>query len=451
MQGRHMKWALAVAAVAATLAAILLGGCESSDGVGASSDAAADSTVADCTATGLSCVLGDECCSGYCDELYGVCGREPGSCVEAGGECHFGTECCSFSCVEARCSATQCVSDSEPCEGDGQCCSGRCDQGSCQPLNPDCRTSGNSCGADADCCSGFCLEGRCDPAPSFCTQSGDACTADFECCGGLCDVASGATLGTCALVPAGGAGGCLSAGEVCGGLYDGGELPTCGGECCSRACQPFGPTGMLICQPPSGCRPTGELCASDADCCGSEGSPDGDTAQVTCSKEGDNPLGRCDAGNACTPAGGICRLQSISCNANANCCAGNVLQHDTCKLDSLGIPRCLIAEIDCTDPSEYLGQPCATSADCCGLPCTEVGDGELPTLVCGEGCVGSGGSCTTTADCCQGLPCVIPAGSTQGTCGDEPTCSSYGQECTIDDDCCNSMRCIDGLCGQIVQ
>jgi len=31
-------------------------------------------------------------------------------------------------------------------------------------------------------------------------------------------------------------------------------LPICGGECCSRACFPYGPTGVLICQPPSGCR-----------------------------------------------------------------------------------------------------------------------------------------------------------------------------------------------------
>ena len=42
-------------------------------------------------------------------------------------------------------------------------------------------------------------------------------------------MAEEAEIGLCQLVPASGAGGCLSAGEVCGGLYDGGELPTCGG------------------------------------------------------------------------------------------------------------------------------------------------------------------------------------------------------------------------------
>jgi hypothetical protein len=209
---------------------------------------------------------------------------------------------------------------------------------------------------------------------------------------------------------------------------------------------------VLVCQPPSGCRPTGEVCGDDADCCGSAANPDGEISDVRCSKVDGNSLGRCDAGNACTPAGGICRLQDQSCNENANCCAGNVLQFDTCKLDNLGIPRCLAAEIDCTDPSEYEGMNCATSADCCGLPCTPSGSGEFPPLICGgEQCVSSGGVCTTTADCCAGLPCVIEAGSSQGTCGDTPIgCSEYGQACTTADDCCSGLPCENGVCGSVI-
>jgi len=210
----------------------------------------------------------------------------------------------------------------------------------------------------------------------------------------------------------------------------------------------------MICQPPSGCRPTGEVCAADSDCCGAEGNPDGTVSQITCSKVGNNPLGRCDNGNACTPAGGICRLQTNSCNANANCCSGNVLQKDTCKLDNLGIPRCLAAQIDCTDPSVYVGMDCATSADCCGLPCTPSTSGEFPTLTCGgDACVASGGACTNAADCCSALPCVIPPGSTQGTCGDNPgSCAEYGQQCTTSTDCCSGLACdsTTGTCGAVV-
>ena len=51
--------------------------------------------------------------------------------------------------------------------------------------------------------------------------------------------------------------------------------PECGGPCCSRACAPWGPTGVLVCQPASGCNVVGDLCTSDSDCCGSAGSPAG--------------------------------------------------------------------------------------------------------------------------------------------------------------------------------
>ncbi len=422
-----------------------LAACGSSSG-GDSSDAA----VADCTAIGMSCATGTDCCTGTCDETLNVCTRPPGSCLGSGSACQVGAECCSFACVDAACSDSQCTSDGEACSSDGECCGGSCTGDTCAPLNDSCKTSGNACTQNTDCCSQFCKDDVCNPSPSYCTQNGDACSADQECCGGSCQKTDGATLGTCSLVPASGAGSCKSAGEVCGGVWDGSPLPTCGGECCSRACLPFGPTGVLICQPPSGCRPTGEVCANDEDCCGGPGNPDNATSGVTCSKEPGNALGRCDNGRSCTPAGGICRLQSESCNENANCCSGNVLQNNTCKRDALGIPRCLAAEIDCTDPSSFEGDSCATSADCCGLPCTPVGSGEFPPLVCGGACADPGDTCTTTSDCCSGYPCNIPAGSTQGTCGNEQGCAEFGQSCTAAADCCSGLPCDNGTCGVVI-
>ncbi|HTA19380.1 MAG TPA: hypothetical protein VK989_08815, partial [Polyangia bacterium] len=222
------------------------------------------------------------------------------------------------------------------------------------------------------------------------------------------------------MAPASGAGQCLSAGELCSGgaSYTGGALPMCGGACCSRGCFPYGPTGVLICQPPSGCHPTGEICSEDADCCGSATRPDGTRSDVTCSKAAGSPIGRCDAGHACTPAGGICRLQTVQCNANADCCSGNVLQKNTCKQDILGIPRCLVAAVDCTQPdSSFTGKACASSADCCNLPCVANPSGTPPYVCNGARCVPAAGGCSVSADCCSGLSCIILPGSTKGTCG----------------------------------
>ena len=402
----------------------------------------------DCTGTGLACADDTACCTGNCDDLSGLCARVPGVCGAANDSCQAGPDCCSFSCVNGGCSGSQCTSDGASCANDSECCGGVCSGNVCAPLNPSCKTSGNTCGGNAECCSSYCHNGLCSNSPSYCVQTGDTCTTDVECCGGMCQKSGTATLGTCIVAPSSGGGGCTNAGQVCGdgAAYSGGPLPTCGGECCSRSCLPYGPTGVLICQPPSGCRPTGELCTQDGDCCGSAGLPDGATTDVMCRKEPGNPVGRCDNGNSCAAAGMICRLDTTSCNATANCCAGNVHQFDTCHLDNLGIPRCGVA-VDCSNPQAQVGMACASSADCCGLPCTPNGTG---TFVCGGSCVVQGGTCTTAADCCAGLPCNVPPGSSSGTCGMPQGCSSYGQSCTIAADCCNGVPCTNGTCVSII-
>ncbi|HEY3235735.1 MAG TPA: hypothetical protein VGJ84_13545, partial [Polyangiaceae bacterium] len=270
--------------------------------------------------------------------------------------------------------------------------------------------------------------------------------------------------GICGTVQAAGAGGGLLAGAVCGGVYVPGQaLPICGGECASRACFPWGPTGVLVCQPPSGCHPTGELCRSDVDCCGSATLPDGTSADTSCSKAPGAELGLCDQGHKCSPAGSICRLQTNSCNATDVCCSGNVQQYNTCKQDNLGIPRCTIQpNLDCTDPSAYVGKACASSADCCKLPCVP-NPGGTPPYICGSACVPEGGTCTTTADCCAPLLCEIQPGSTNGTCKKPlppppmdagppppPPCAAYGQACMVDSDCCNGVPCMGNVCQIVV-
>jgi hypothetical protein len=286
--------------------------------------------------------------------------------------------------------------------------------------------------------------------------------------------AQGATVGICEQPRVGGAGNCTVAGQACGAetvvdggfaIFDGG-VPACGGECCSRACAPHR-SGLMVCQPPSGCRPTGEICRSDADCCGFGGEK-GVTGVGSCNK--DNPtdaVGRCDNGNACRPAGAVCKLAANSCNAENNCCAGNVNQNPlVCQQDILGIPRCTMTGQPCSDAGERAGQACASSADCCGSACVPnpafPGTTGTAPFVCGGVCVDRGGVCTTTADCCAGLPCVTPTGSTRGTCGPPPSvdggspppdagvCAEYGQICTTQSDCCRNLPCYRGRCIVVV-
>jgi hypothetical protein len=273
-------------------------------------------------------------------------------------------------------------------------------------------------------------------------------------------------------------------GYLCGGtaadggvIINDGGLPSCGGPCCSRSCAPWGPTGVLVCQPASGCHVVGDLCTTDSDCCGSAGLPYGGPKPVVCDKTGSTGIyGVCRNPNGCKPNGDVCKLQNSSCNSSCDCCSGNCETQDTCKQDNVGVPRC--ASPQCVNP----GGSCASSADCCnGMPCVpNPVDGGTPPYVCYQAaCVPSCGACTNNADCCPGETCDMAPGSQTGTCGpcggpvgdggtgsdggttgsdggtlggDSGTggtdggCALYGQICTTSSDCCNGVPCTNGRC-----
>jgi hypothetical protein len=326
------------------------------------------------------------------------------------------------------------------------------------------------------CVSGFCNNGTCEN-PSYCVQDGDACGTDADCCGGICTKTGTGTLGICGSPPKpSGTDNCQIDGTVCGGLFGGGTV-SCNNSCCSRSCAPYVPTGYLICQPASGCHPEGEICASDSECCGGPGSTYASQTNVTCAKANPtDPLGRCSIGNVCRAPGAICDPHTtMSCNTKSTCCGvkGNNMTGDLstvtnpniCGFDNLGIPRCKSDQnLDCTDAgvgSVPAGTACATSADCCGAPCTPDMTGKYVCL--GQACVNNTGTCTSIADCCTGLPCTISPGAKTGICGGQilpdggvvpvgtpdggggggtttndggMVCSQYGQVCTTGADCC---------------
>jgi len=465
------------------------GAADGSNGDGSASDGTGGDGGA-CGIVGTQCTTGGDCCSGSCDAQLKICTSGSGACKAAGDTCATANECCTVVCDTGKCGTKQCTSDHQACTTNTECCSGTCAAGDagameCVPLNPSCSTAGNKCTQHSDCCSKLCSNGFCAGQPSFCTQNGDICSADTECCGGVCTKAAGASVGTCSTPSVPGTPGFTVAGQVCGAGADGGVtltdagVPACGGDCCSRSCAPFGPTGVSICQPPSGCRPTGELCQTDNDCCGAPGTPgstkvgSGQPADVHCSKPAGGTIGRCDNVHVCSPAGAICRLASNSCNATDECCSGTVQTHPlNCQQDLLGIPRCTVAtDHDCKEAGAPVpGTVCASSADCCGLPCVPNPTAGGAPFVCGGTCVSGGGKCTTSADCCPGLPCTIAPGATSGTCtpttsggtdggttgndggtggtdgGTTGSCALYGQSCNVAGDCCDGVPCTSGRC-----
>lgn len=430
----------------------------------------------ECLLVGATCKTHSDCCSATCDEESKLCVVANAKCKEAGSACEVPMDCCTMVCANGICGADQCITDNQACNNDASCCSGKCTNKLCAPLNAECKTSGNACTEHTECCSKFCEKGTCDSSPSYCKQTGDVCKSNAECCTGMCTKEKDATVGLCKIPDAPGGTGCTAAGQVCGigaSATGGEEPPPCGGECCSRSCAPYGPTGVWVCQPASGCRSTGEVCRSDKDCCGSKDNPGGGNGSVKCSKSSaDQPVGRCDNGTACRAAGSVCKLADYSCNAENDCCAGNVNKKpNACKRDMLGIPRCTLSDKPCDPDGNYKGIACSSSADCCGLPCVPNTNPEGPAFVCGaDDCIPKDGACTTDADCCFALPCVIPPGKDHGVCGygviippadggvpdgstpdgGKPdggtTCAYYGQQCETSEDCCNEVPCTGGRC-----
>ena len=380
---------------------------------------------------------GDACAS------VNGCSSDGGACETLGKACSGNGDCCTNNCVSGSCQVAPCTADNAACTSSSACCSQTCGTGgTCTPISTSCKSLGNPCTGNSSCCSQFCLSGFC-AQPSYCGQTGDICAQNADCCSGVCTKSGGAAFGTCTLPSSGG---CDIDGVVCGALADAGfsdsGLPQCGGSCCSRACAPWGPTQVLVCQPASGCKPVGDICATDSDCCGGSGA----SPVQTCTKKNtSDPVGVCSNPTGCKPNGDICRLQTNSCNATDNCCSGNVQNYDTCHQDNLGVPRCSYAgDAGCIPPGADAG--CSTSADCCNEnPCVNG--------VCGGGCVTCGGACSTSADCCAGGACNIQSGQTAGTCdcSDAGTCALYGQACADGGEpCCNNVPCTNGRCEVIV-
>lgn len=333
--------------------------------------------------------------------------------------------------------ASSCTPDGAVCDDAQSCCSAQCRAGRCSALTTACRTSGNPCSEGGDCCSGLCTDGRCDAASSFCRQTNDLCFADAECCSFACIVQGDGPSGVCGAPPVGPSN-CQRgiAGSLCDGCND----------CCSRVCAPYADSGLSICQEAQGCRQTGELCRSDAECCGGEldsGLPG--AGKVECAIEPGRSHGICRNARACSPQGNACHFQDYACGVSAasNRCCADSGEEGSCILDEQGVPRC-----DGLSACRAEGESCASSGDCCSGSCTV---GELGGLVCqptpAGGCASEDAPCTASSECCPGTECQPRTEANWGRCmASERGCSLSGQLCGQDEPCCGDLPCTEGRC-----
>ncbi len=381
------------------------------------------------------------------------CGSLSGPCVGTGVACANNSDCCSGFCgADGLCKVSACLGDGTTCTGNAQCCSGKCGAngtGSCQAINGGvCKGSGNACTAGSECCSKVCTGGVCDAVASFCRQLNDTCLNDAQCCNGKCTKAAGALAGRCQDIPISGIGTCNVAGTVVPCTNLGGNEYSCEQACCSKACGKTGATdGVAICQQPSGCGPQGELCRFDSDCCGwsGQGGPSGGAANYCSKISQTDEFGKCAGGNACSEPGEICKSAVDACSVSNNCCepigmpSGNCNSNPAacCKLDSLGIPRCIRTYV-CAQQ----GEECVSSADCCNQrPCTL--DSQTGKKKCGPQCISDGQNCSVNEDCCGGNCYKATPGATNGTCKIPEcipkTCANYPGLCGRQSDGCGDL------------
>ncbi|VVB73963.1 Uncharacterised protein [uncultured archaeon] len=333
------------------------------------------------------------------------------------------------------------ASDIGTCSSDANCTAGSfcTTDGLCRPLNP--------CVLSSDCPSGFaCYSGNCTQTRS-CTANSD-CAAGYICSSGICAVDSL----WCA------------AGQDCPPGYD----------CTSGRCKPasLACAAEVTCPSDSECTPWDCLsglpsCNSDPDCAPGNTCFFGRciSASAPCSSDSDcGPMHTCaiaygDTRGACTlscPSGSVRQcmlLPSVSCQADANCSAGQSCSHGYCMVNA----ATCAAAVPCLNGYDCVSGGCVLHA----RPCTN--DSECATgysCVSGECSLGATRHCTSDSGCPSGSYC-----STDGNCIELKTCSSLatclqantssscfvnrckiGLSCGSSEDCAPGQLCLGGLC-----
>ncbi|AKT40663.1 hypothetical protein [Chondromyces crocatus] len=364
--------------------------------------------------TGLLCMNGAQCLSGYCTD--GVCCNEV---------CGDACESCAVPGLVGTCSPTA--------EGQQDDCNPGevCHNGSCSG------EGGSQCNSPSDCASGFCIDGVC-----CATACNEPCHA--------CDVTG--SVGTCAPDPLeNGQQDTCSNVEVC----DDGACKRVDGQTCNAAAQ----CASDVCIDGVCCATACNEACHACDVPGSVGtcSPDPslDDQQDTC-----NPNELCSNGTCTADVG-------VACSVNSDCASGFCVDEVCCATAcneacrACDVPgsegTCspdvsLNGQQETCDPGEQcsngtctaaLGAICSANGDCASGHCV---DGVCCATACDDACwacdvPGSEGTCS-------------PDGALDGQqdeCGDDEACDDAGActalviTCSEDDDCASGF-CADGVC-----
>lgn len=429
-----------------------------------------------------------ECCSNRCaidpasDAGTGTCVAGGGTCFAIGGLCTSNIECCGGrTCAPDTTGQKRCIDESfcaaggKPCTRASDCCSlscGGCTAGDAGPTGCTCQTAGGlcspqgtSCTSSTACCSNICAT-TCQPVAAGCGTLGERCTQNANCCSLYCvDMGAGGDAGSdlrCAASSS-----CRARGEICATNSNccstvclNGQCPTqtmLGAQrfvgepcledldCASFACASTFQGGPKICQYLGGCRPAGEVCGQDFECCGylelSQTRNQCRTAQPTpgaclillTASDGGVLLRKCELQPTDKEAGEICYSSTGPVH---NCCGGTAV----CQPTVTGVSRCFgvgVVPDGGPDGGACLanGNLCSIADQCCTKVCAPGTTDAGTRLIC-SGCIADGAACTTNVDCCSQI-CAA------GICGAAPDggviCTPLGGACTADSPCCSTI------------
>ena len=293
----------------------------------------------------------------------------PNKCLEAGSGCTANTDCCTVSCVNNVCSGTQCTADNQACTSDGQCCGGKCGTGgTCTPLNAAARPTATRA-RRAPSAAPRCATRRSLRTVVVLYAGRRRVRARRRVLRRQCTIGGGQAIGLCTH-PMPGSTNCQAGvdGTVCSGC----------GDCCSRLCEVYAPTGAKICQPAEGCRVDGDICHQDSDCCGARAPVCPATGNVSASRS----TAQIPRVSAATRSRAIPKATSATTRTTRRAAtrrrvttaAAVPATRASVKLDGLGVPRCYGLGSACVQ----VGDSCAFNGDCCnGEPCVPDQNGQL--------------------------------------------------------------------------
>ena len=234
------------------------------------------------------------------------------------------------------CSVTgvQCITGSSCCSG--YCCGGKCSSGPC------CLANNTTCGSDSQCCGGHCCGGKCSSSTCCLANNTPSCTTNAQCCNNSCkgfyrdtdkngygDAPCTPSSFCATTPPTGYATTCCKASGTLGCTMGGNECcNACAGFYKNVTCAWYSMCAANSNTPPSGysLKRPGESCSTNSECCNN--SCKGFYRDTDNNGYGDAP---CTLSSFCatTPPTGYattcCKASGpeSTCTSNNECCSGN--------------------------------------------------------------------------------------------------------------------------------